>query len=68
MTYPVYTAPPVAPTATPATATATPDSPLSEVEVNYVIQIAAANGMRLQPHQVPAFVKLYGIYEKSYKQ
>ena len=50
MTYPVYTAPPVAPTATPATATATPDSPLSEVEVNYEIQIAAANGMRLQPH------------------
>ena len=32
------------------------------------LQITAAIGVRLQPHQVPTFVKLYGIYEKSYKQ
>ena len=62
-----FTAPAVAPVpvSTPASAVPDPDPPLSEYEVNRIIQIAAANGMKIGPQQVPAFLRLYNMFDKQ---
>ena len=53
----------VAPVSTPATAV--PDPPLSEYEIDYVIQMAAAAGIKIGPQQVPAFLRFHVLNFKK---